>query len=159
MPIDQGCNAGAAELTASLANELVSGRGQDQGLDRPKARALISSAAWAGGWVNKALTAVVLRLASKLRHGHLTLVLPDGSVHRFRGEDTGPAAEVRIHRPAALRRLVLALRPGGTLYASVKYGRGEREHQGRKCCQAEVAPETVSRHVIPSSERRARGMG
>jgi SAM-dependent methyltransferase len=39
-----------------------------------------------------------------------------------------PAAEL----PAALRRLVLALRPGGTLYASFKYGRGEREHQGRR---------------------------
>jgi SAM-dependent methyltransferase len=39
-----------------------------------------------------------------------------------------PPAEL----PAALRRLVLALRPGGTLYASFKYGRGEREHQGRR---------------------------
>ena len=93
MRIDQGCNAGAAELTASLANELVSGRGQDQGLDRPKARALISSAAWAGGWVNKALTAAVLRLASKLRHGHLTLVLPDGS---YRGTIGGGEMEGRV---------------------------------------------------------------
>ncbi len=39
-----------------------------------------------------------------------------------------PTAEL----PAALRRLVLALRPGGTLYTSFKYGRGEREHQGRR---------------------------
>ena len=123
MRIDQGCNAGAAELTASLANELVSGRGQDQGLDRPKARALISSAAWAGGWVNKALTAAVLRLASKLRHGHLTLVLPDGSVHRFRGKVKGPAAEVRIHRPAALRRLVF----GGDIGFAESYMDGHWE--------------------------------
>ncbi len=38
-----------------------------------------------------------------------------------------PAADL----PEALGRLALALRPGGILYASFKYGRGEREHRGR----------------------------
>lgn len=38
-----------------------------------------------------------------------------------------PAADL----PEALGRLALALRPGGVLYASFKYGRGEREHRGR----------------------------
>jgi SAM-dependent methyltransferase len=36
-----------------------------------------------------------------------------------------------IDLPDALGRLALALRPCGFLYASFKYGRGEREHQGR----------------------------
>ena len=34
--------------------------------------------------------------------------------------------------PNALRRLARALRPGGVLYASFKYGSGEREHHGRR---------------------------
>ena len=34
--------------------------------------------------------------------------------------------------PDALRRLACALVPGGVLYVSFKYGRGEREHQGRQ---------------------------
>lgn len=38
-----------------------------------------------------------------------------------------PAADL----PEALGRLALALRLGGVLYASFKYGRGEREHRGR----------------------------
>jgi SAM-dependent methyltransferase len=42
-----------------------------------------------------------------------------------------------LHVPAAelvdvLRRLCCALRPGGVLYASFKYGSGEREHHGRR---------------------------
>ena len=34
--------------------------------------------------------------------------------------------------PEVLRRLAVALKPGGVLYASFKYGSGEREHQGRR---------------------------
>jgi SAM-dependent methyltransferase len=42
-----------------------------------------------------------------------------------------------LHVPAAeladvVGRLCRALRPGGVLYASFKYGRGEREHHGRR---------------------------
>jgi SAM-dependent methyltransferase len=42
-----------------------------------------------------------------------------------------------LHVPAAelagvVRRLCDALRPGGVLYASFKYGGGEREHHGRR---------------------------
>ncbi|MBV5273652.1 MAG: class I SAM-dependent methyltransferase [Lamprocystis purpurea] len=39
-----------------------------------------------------------------------------------------PGAEL----PEVLRRLAMALRPGGVLYASFKYGSGEREHHGRR---------------------------
>jgi 2-polyprenyl-3-methyl-5-hydroxy-6-metoxy-1,4-benzoquinol methylase len=34
--------------------------------------------------------------------------------------------------PEVLRRLAIALKPGGILYASFKHGQGEREHQGRR---------------------------
>jgi SAM-dependent methyltransferase len=39
-----------------------------------------------------------------------------------------PAAEL----PGVMRRLRNALRPRGILYASCKYGKGEREHRGRR---------------------------
>jgi SAM-dependent methyltransferase len=39
-----------------------------------------------------------------------------------------PAAEL----PGVMQRLRNALRPRGILYASFKYGKGEREHRGRR---------------------------
>jgi len=39
-----------------------------------------------------------------------------------------PGAEL----PAVMQRLCRALKPGGGLYASFKYGSGEREHHGRR---------------------------
>ncbi|WP_462330101.1 class I SAM-dependent methyltransferase [Thiohalocapsa halophila] len=39
-----------------------------------------------------------------------------------------PAAEL----PDAMQRLCRALKPGGVIYASFKYGSGEREHHGRR---------------------------
>ena len=39
-----------------------------------------------------------------------------------------PAAEL----PDVMERLCAALKPGGVLYASFKYGSGEREHHGRR---------------------------
>ncbi len=39
-----------------------------------------------------------------------------------------PAAEL----PDVMQRLCAALKPGGILYASFKYGSGEREHHGRR---------------------------
>ena len=95
MSIDQGGTAVAAELAA--------------GTEAGGPRALPSftwGATWAAGWMSRALTAAVLRLASQLRRGHLTLTLPDGVTHRFRGQAPGPEAEIRIRHPAALRRLV-----------------------------------------------------
>lgn len=37
-----------------------------------------------------------------------------------------------VELPEAVRRLVQALKPAGVLYASFKYGSGEREHGGRR---------------------------
>lgn len=37
-----------------------------------------------------------------------------------------------VELPDVLQRLACALRSGGVLYASFKYGTGEREHQGRR---------------------------
>ncbi len=46
-----------------------------------------------------------------------------------------PAAEL----PEVMGRLAGALRPGGVLYASFKYGHGERERQGRRFTDLDVA--------------------
>jgi cyclopropane-fatty-acyl-phospholipid synthase len=124
MNIDQRCTAGAAELTADLANDFRSGPAQDQRGGRPRARtltrALTSPAAPAGRWADRALTGAILRLASRLGQGHLTLALPDGSIHRLCGQEPGPAAEIRIHHPAALRRLVF----GGDIGLAESYTDG-----------------------------------
>jgi SAM-dependent methyltransferase len=37
-----------------------------------------------------------------------------------------------LELPDVLRRLAIALKPGGVLYTSFKYGYGEREHGGRR---------------------------
>jgi hypothetical protein len=37
-----------------------------------------------------------------------------------------------VELPGMMGRLRAALKPGGILYASFKYGRGEREHHGRR---------------------------
>ena len=110
MSIDQGGTAVAAELTA--------------GPDAGGPRALPSfagGATWAAAWMSRALTAAVLRLASQLRRGHLTLTLPDDATHRFHGQAPGPEAEIRIRHPAALRRLVL----GGDIGLAESYMDGQ----------------------------------
>jgi SAM-dependent methyltransferase len=37
-----------------------------------------------------------------------------------------------VELPDVMQRLHRALKPGGVLYASFKYGRGERDHHGRR---------------------------
>lgn len=55
-----------------------------------------------------------------------------------------PLAEL----PDVLQRLARALRPGGVLYASFKYGRGERERGGRRFTDLDEAGlETLLRQV------------
>jgi len=44
--------------------------------------------------------------ARRLGVGELTLVLPDGERHRFRGRAAGPQAELRVRRARTLRRLL-----------------------------------------------------
>jgi cyclopropane-fatty-acyl-phospholipid synthase len=50
---------------------------------------------------------VGLAAAERIRHGHLTITLPDGSVRSFGPEDATVRAEMRIHDPAALTRILL----------------------------------------------------
>jgi len=57
-----------------------------------------------------------------------------------------PAADL----PDALGRLALALHPGGILYASFKYGRGEREHQGRRFTDRDEAGLQALLGQVPS---------
>ena len=49
---------------------------------------------------------LALKLASVIRCGHLTVILPDGSTHRVDAPHEGPEATVILHDRAAIRRLV-----------------------------------------------------
>ncbi len=48
----------------------------------------------------------MLRSADRFVVGGLDLTLPDGSVHRFRGQQPGPVGVLHIHRYRAVRRLI-----------------------------------------------------
>ena len=56
-----------------------------------------------------------------------------------------PAADL----PGILRRLAAALKPGGALYASFKYGRGEREHGGRQFTDLDEPGLEALRRLVP----------
>ena len=99
MSTDQGCTSGAGELTADLSADLAQG-------PRPSPRPLSSAADWATRWGQRALTAAVLRLGASLSVGRLTLTLPNGDIHQLGGTGPGPEAQLRVHTPAALRRLI-----------------------------------------------------
>jgi cyclopropane-fatty-acyl-phospholipid synthase len=47
-----------------------------------------------------------LRIAGRLRCGRLTIVLPDGARHEFRGADSGPSALLSLRRERAIRRFL-----------------------------------------------------
>ncbi len=49
---------------------------------------------------------VALKLASMIRCGHLTVVLPDGSTHRINAPHDGPVATIVLKDRAAIRKLV-----------------------------------------------------
>lgn len=59
----------------------------------------------------RGLAARALRLAGLIRSGELTLILPDGSVHRVVGDRPGPSAVVRLATLRAVRRFTF----GGSL--------------------------------------------
>ncbi|KAA6182729.1 class I SAM-dependent methyltransferase [Thiohalocapsa marina] len=56
-----------------------------------------------------------------------------------------PLAEL----PEVLRRLARALKPGGVLYASFKYGAGEREHGGRRFTDLDEAGLAALLRAVP----------
>jgi cyclopropane-fatty-acyl-phospholipid synthase len=60
------------------------------------------------------LLRLALRIAARLRCGELTIELPGGARHRFRGSAPGPAGHLVLHREDALRRL---LTDGGAGFA------------------------------------------
>ena len=60
------------------------------------------------------LIRLALRIAAGLRFGELTVELPGGGPHRFRGQEPGPSGHLVLHRERALRRL---LSDGGAGFA------------------------------------------
>ena len=65
-------------------------------------------------------TATFLRLAARIRHGSLTLRLPDGDTMRFGNPADGPAADLLLDHSAAARCLLL----GGDIGLAEAYGDG-----------------------------------
>jgi cyclopropane-fatty-acyl-phospholipid synthase len=64
-----------------------------------------------------------LQIARLLRKGHLQLVLPDGSVHHYRGKESGPSATLILRNPRMFRRMIL----GGSLGLAESYLDGDWE--------------------------------
>ena len=58
------------------------------------------------------LLEVGLRIAERLRCGRLTIMLPGGERRLFEGPESGPSALLVIHRPRAIRRLLIGGGPG-----------------------------------------------
>ena len=56
--------------------------------------------------LQRAAFRVALSAAERIRNGHLTVRLPDGSVREFGPEDAVLRGEMRIHDPAALTRIL-----------------------------------------------------
>ena len=51
--------------------------------------------------------------------------------------------------PDVLRRLAVALKPGGVLFTSFKYGQGEREHGGRRFSDLDEAGLAALLQAVP----------
>ena len=64
---------------------------------------------------------LLLGLAPRIRVGQATIVLPDGSMHRFRGREPGPEGMLVVHDDRLARRLLT----GGTLGFCEAYLDGE----------------------------------
>lgn len=67
----------------------------------------LSFAATLAGDVHSARRAPVRRLLSRIRHGHLSLTLPDGTRVDATGALPGPRADLRLHRWRPALRLLL----------------------------------------------------
>ena len=70
-----------------------------------------------GSLIDRVAVRAMLAAARRIRFGRLTVELPDGQRHEFGDGAGGPAAEIRIHDLAAVRRIVL----GGDLGAGEAY--------------------------------------
>lgn len=51
--------------------------------------------------------AVIAMVLRDIRMGNLTIQMPDGSVHEFRGTEPGPDASIKVSDPAIARRILL----------------------------------------------------
>ncbi len=62
--------------------------------------------------VEKATTRAIIELGRRIMVGRLTVLLPDGTRRLFTGAAEGPKAEIHIHDPGALWRVVFGGEPG-----------------------------------------------
>ena len=74
--------------------------------------------AGAFGWGD---TAVLCTFAKQIQCGKLTLILPSGVTRQFTGDESGPVGVMTIHRPRAVRKLLL----GGSMGFAEAYMDGD----------------------------------
>jgi cyclopropane-fatty-acyl-phospholipid synthase len=72
----------------------------------PQAVLALAPAASAPRWWTAPSLNLLTRLARRLTHGSLTLQDPQERTHRFGGAEPGPAADIRLRKPRAARRLL-----------------------------------------------------
>ena len=69
---------------------------------------------------------LALAMGSRIAQGHLTVRLPDGTEHVFRGEGSGPRAELRVHDARVFRRIL----SGGATALAEAYMDGDWDSPG-----------------------------
>lgn len=65
-------------------------------------------------WWRAPSAQALLALAARIRRGQLTVTLPDGSSHAFAGPEPGAVADIAVHEPRMLRRVLFG---GGVGFA------------------------------------------
>ena len=64
-----------------------------------------------GDLMSRSAEQLLLALGTRIRVGRLTVELPDGSRRAFGGRNDGPAAEIRVHDPNVLWRILFGGEP------------------------------------------------
>ena len=80
--------------------------------DRTNTDVSIQQAAARGKYRPSRMMRLLLGFASAIRIGSLTMILPDGAVHRFKGPDPGPDGVIHIHQDRFARRMLTGGRLG-----------------------------------------------
>ena len=70
------------------------------------------------GWGD---TPILCAFAKRIQCGKLTLILPSGVIRQFTGDKPGPVGVMTIHRPRAVRKLLL----GGSIGFAESYMDGD----------------------------------
>ncbi len=97
------------------------------------------------GQRDSAAIRLILALARRLQCGRLDITLPDGRQRSFRGPEDGPTAQLTVHRPRFIRRMVM----GGALGFGEAYVDGDVDSADpAKLLELTARNETVLRTIL-----------